>query len=309
MIRRASHRAGFRRPIFWIFQFNSAGVIRSLRPAFSVYECGEMWEAYETDPRNRRYIRAMDEALCRQADAVIVPSQRMLENKRSFNPHTYLIPWGADVAMYARARRCDTPLPADVARVRHPILGMFGMLDGRRLHLELLCHLATRHPDWQIVLVGRCMPNLNQAPLRALPNVQFLGMKRATELPAYCKAFDVCMIPYMVNEFTESIMPLKLAEYLATGKPIVTTALPATRGLEDVMCIADDIESFERGVCEALREEPHHAIKRVERAQAYDWEVVADRRMRIVSSLMRGETATCPQCEGQTAGAARGDLV
>lgn len=286
MVRRAKSLLAFRNPLYWVFQFNTVDVLDSLRASFVVYECAEDHAAYETDPVLQKHIERMDARLCRRADVVIVPSQNMLEARRTYNAQTYRVPWGVDVEHYRLAADPETPIPADVAALPRPIIGLVGMLDGRRLHTELLLQLASRHPDWQIVLVGRCMPNLDQAPLRARPNVHFLGFKPVEALPGYCKAFDVCIIPYMINEFTRSIMPLKLIEYLATGRPAVATALPAADELRDVIRVADTNEQFEQLVIDALHEPPGLAEQRMRRAAEYDWYVVGRRKLALVAERM-----------------------
>ncbi len=245
-----------------------------------------------------------DADMCRTADLVIVPSNEMLRRKSQHNPKTHLVPWGVDLTLYAQARDQRTELPADIRDFPRPIIGMFGMLDGRRLHTELLAHLATAHPNWSIVLIGRCMPNLDRSRLDGLPNVHFLGMQPVEQIPAYCKAFDVCMIPYVVNEFTRSIMPLKIAEYMATGKPVVSTALPAALELQEVIGVAHDIPGFERAVIAALTEPAHAVQARVERSAEYDWDVLVERRSALVAPLLNGAAKVGRAC---CAGGAHGD--
>ncbi len=283
MVRAAQRRLGMRRPIFWVFQFNTVEVLDALRAAFAVYECAEDHAAYEVDERVKRHIVEMDARLCRRADVVLTPSRAMHSARIALNPRTSLVPWGVDTRHYGLARQAGTPVPDDVARLGKPVIGMFGMLDGRRLHVELLLRLSQRHPDWQVVLIGRCMPNLDTRPLLERPNIHLLGMKPVETLPAYCKSFDVCIIPYMLNEFTRSIMPLKLVEYLATGKPAVATALPAALELNGVIRIGATLDEFERHVVEALAEGPESAAARVRRAREYDWEAVAEQKLSIVA--------------------------
>lgn len=300
IIRGVMRRTGMTDPVFWVFQFSAAGVIQSMRPVLTVYECAEEWSEYGTKPHLKAYIRERDEQLCRCADLVLVPSMAMLERKRPFNENTHLVPWGVRTDLYAAAQSSTTSVPEDIASLPHPVIGMFGMLDGRRLHRELLIHLATNHPDWSIVLIGRCMPNLDQAPLRALDNVHFLGFQPVELLPGYCKAFDVCIIPYMVNEFTRSIMPLKLVEYLATGKPVVATALPAADGFRDVVRVADSIESFESHVLEALAEDAAETEKRLARALPFDWEIVGQRKLELAKAALRQDEQPACEAAGRT---------
>ena len=286
MVRSAMKKVNFESPIFWIYQFNTGQVVESLSRALIVYDCAEEWAEYETRPQLREYIRGMDERLCRQADVVLVPSHTMYQRKKPFNEKIHLVPWGADIKLYSQARRDSVVIPEDVAGLTHPIVGMFGMLDGRRLDVGLIRHLAVSNPGWNIVLVGRCMPNLDTSPLAEISNVHFLGMKDVSVLPAYCKAFDVCIIPYLLNEFTKSIMPLKLAEYLATGKPIVSTALPAAMEFADVVYIAKTNSEFEQSVRQALAENQQNAQARIDRANLYDWDLLIQKRMRIVADSL-----------------------
>src|SRR5262249_25940015 len=144
--------------------------------------------------------------------------------------------------------------------------------------------LADRHPDWSIVLVGRCMPNLDTRLLREAPNVHLLGMRPVDDLPAYCKSFDVCMLPYKIVDFTRTILPLKLIEYLPTGKPVVTTALPAAYEFKDVYYIAETIDEYERMVIEALSESPEMAERRVARGREYNWDDLVEKRMRVAAA-------------------------
>ncbi len=298
MVRSAMSRVGFTRPIFWIYQFNTVWLLQAMRARFSVYECAEEWAANESLPHVQEYIRRVDEEMCRHADVVFVPSHDMLRRKAAYNAQTHIGPWGVDLSLYSRARLPGTPIPEDVRDLPRPIIGIVGMFDGRRLHIELLRTLAMRHPDWSIVLVGRCMPNLDTEPLRAVPNIHLFGMKPVEELPGYCKAFDVCMLPYHVLEFTRSIMPLKLVEYLATGKPVVTTPLPAAYDFQDVYYVAQTIDDFDRMVGEALNEDPGRAAQRVQRGCDFDWDTIVNRRMQIAAGLLRSRRSN-GRCEAE----------
>jgi glycosyltransferase involved in cell wall biosynthesis len=291
-VRRAVKRAGFVNPIFWVFQFSAEPVISNLEPELVVYECAEEWYHYETRPQIRQYIKETDQEMCRRADVVFVPSQALFESKKAHNEQTFLVPWGVDTELYGRTSDPNTPIPRDIQHLNHPIVGMFGMLDGRRLHIELLNQLATRHPDWNIVLVGRCMPNLDRGPLKELPNVHWPGFKDVAELPGYCKAYDVCIIPYIINEFTSSIMPLKLVEYLATGKPVVTTALPAADDFRDLIHVADTIEEFERCVIASLTHDNEEDRRlRLERSKEFSWDLLAECKMQIAADQLTRQPA------------------
>jgi len=107
--------------------------------------------------------------------------------------------------------------------VRKPVLGYFGVVD-ERMDYELLAKLADANPDWSIAMVGPVL-KVEAHTLPQRPNLHWLGQKNYAELPAYCKGFDVCLMPFALNEATEYINPTKALEYMATGKPVVSTAV------------------------------------------------------------------------------------
>jgi glycosyltransferase involved in cell wall biosynthesis len=123
--------------------------------------------------------------------------------------------------------------------------------------------------------------------LDPLPNVHFLGFQPVEVIPGYCKGFDVCMIPYMLNDFTRSIMPLKIVEYLATGKPVVSTPLPAAVELNDVIRVGDTADQWERHIEEALDEGDEARQLRISRAAEYDWDVLVQRRLQAVAGYLQ----------------------
>jgi glycosyltransferase involved in cell wall biosynthesis len=225
---------------------------------------------------------------------VIVVSENLLQSKQAFNRHTYLVPNGVDYQAYVQALESDELLPADIARLPRPLLGYSGLI-ADRLDLDLLRYVAAAHPEWSLALVGtvddrRCGAELSA--LGRMANVHFLGRKEIGQVPHYVKAFDVCLIPYTVNERAENASPLKLYDYLAAGKPIVTTDFPAARQFSDVVHIADSREEFARYVAEALSERDSSLpLKRRRVAASHTWED----RVSQVSDLIRACLAQADQ--------------
>ena len=171
-------------------------------------------------------VRAYDDDLTRRADLVITTAENLRASRAVLNPHTYHVANAADVAHFGRALDPTLPLPADIAAIPQPRIGVIGVHD-ERLDVEAIEAIALADPAWQVVLVGPVREgDVDEARLRALPNVHLLGDKPLAELPAYLKALDVALIPYKLNELTRNIFPLKLFEYLAGGVPVVSAALP-----------------------------------------------------------------------------------
>jgi UDP-galactopyranose mutase len=176
----------------------------------------------------------------------------------------HAFPSSVDVAHFATARR-PLPDPADQAAIAHPRLGFFGVVD-ERMDLELLAAVADARPDWQLVIVGPVV-KIDPASLPRRPNLHFLGGKLYTELPTYLANWDVALMPFARNESTRFISPTKTPEYLAAGKPVVSTSIrDVVRPYGDLglVRIADTPEDFVRACEAALTEDRATWLPRVD---------------------------------------------
>jgi glycosyltransferase involved in cell wall biosynthesis len=185
----------------------------------TVYDCMDELSKFRGAPPQ---IRARERRLLAAADVVFAGGHKLWQSKKLHNENCHFYGCGVDVTHFGKAREADTNIPGDIAALRKPVLGYFGVID-ERMDYELLVKLAEANPDWSIAMVG---PTLKVDKVPQRPNLHWLGQKNYTELPAYCKAFDVCMMPFALNEATEFINPTKALEYMATGKPIVSSAVP-----------------------------------------------------------------------------------
>jgi len=159
--------------------------------------------------------------LLAEADVVFTGGRKLWESKKLLNDNCYFYGCGVDVAHFGQARDPQTKIPDDIASLRKPVLGYFGVVD-ERMDYDLIVKLSEANPDWSIAMVG---PQIKVDKVPQHPNLHWLGQKNYADLPAYCKAFDVCLIPFALNEATEYINPTKALEYMATGKPIVSSAV------------------------------------------------------------------------------------
>lgn len=184
-------------------------------------------------------IRETEKQLLSKVTQVFVHSPGLMERKGKFNPCTEMIPNGVDFATYTRC----WDEPRDLAAVPRPRIGYTGYLK-KYLDWPLLQSLSERHPEWSFVLVGPVSPHNEVAAaietLKRRPNVYFLGAKAAQVLPSYTQYFDVCTMPYLANDYTKYIYPLKLHEYLASGRPTVGTRI---RSLEDFSHVVSLVRS------------------------------------------------------------------
>jgi glycosyltransferase involved in cell wall biosynthesis len=232
-------REGIRRPMCWFMIPHLSSVVGQLHEELSVYYCIDDYAALPDV--NPAAIQAMDDELTRKADLVFVASDTLFESKQALNPNTHVSPHGVDFDHFAQAQDSDLRAPADVAHLPRPVIGFFGLIE-RWIDLELIDFLAEQRPHWTFVLIGRVAVAKDQVPYR--PNIHYLGKRPYQELPAYGKQFDAAIIPYRLTQQVVHANPIKLREYLAMGKPVVSVSTPEIDKYADVVEIARSWKEF-----------------------------------------------------------------
>jgi glycosyltransferase involved in cell wall biosynthesis len=224
-------------------------------------------------------IDPLERDLISRVDQVFILSRSSWAKKAHLNAHSLRLGNGVDYTAFSEAR----PEPTDLAAIPRPRIGYVGSLK-EHLDFELLFELASRRPDWSFVLVGpeRYLggKTAQLASLRALANVHCLGPRPPARLPAYVQHMDVCMLCYVVNGYTKFVSPLKLGEYLATGRPIVGSMLPEFEELSDVIALARSPDEW----CAALERALGPGESRLQRVEARrglarsrDWSLLVER--------------------------------
>lgn len=191
----------------------------------------------------------LERELLDRCDLVLATSRHLVETRRARRGPTEFFPHGVDVALLARASDPET-VPLSGVRRGKPVLGYLGLLDAR-LDVELVTAVARRRPDWDVVFVGPLDAPLD--PRLVLPNVRRIPAVPYERVPEALAAFDVALLPYVKNELTRSINPLKLREYLASGRPVVATSLPEVARYASTVDLADTPDAFVAAVERALR--------------------------------------------------------
>jgi glycosyltransferase involved in cell wall biosynthesis len=268
----------------WSFTPDISYVLGSFGETRVVYYCVDDFASFSgyDKPQVLR-----DEAdLCRRADLVVTTSQALLQAKVGLNPHTILVTHGVDYEHFARAADENLPVPADLERIPRPRLGFFGLIRDW-VDLDLLAEVARRRPGWHFVLLGDSTVDLG--PYRPLANMHFLGARPYADLPAYCKGFDVGLIPFKINDLTLAVNPIKLREYLAAGLPVVSSPLPEARLYEGVVRLAATAEEFIPAV-EASLVDPMRRQQRMETMRCETWPAKLQLIYDALESLKKGQT-------------------
>ena len=240
----------FEHPVQWFYDPMAVpAFLGEMDEIATIYDCMDELSKFAEAPPE---IKPRERRLLLEADVVFTGGRKLWELKKQLNSNCHFYGCGVDVAHFGKARDSETRIPEDIASLRKPVLGYFGVVD-ERMDYELLAKLASANPDWSIAMVG---PTLKVGKVPRLPNLHWLGQKAYADLPAYCKAFDVCLMPFALNEATEFINPTKALEYMATGKPVIGSAIAdVVTNFGSVVKIARTHEEF-ISLCRGAVENP-----------------------------------------------------
>jgi glycosyltransferase involved in cell wall biosynthesis len=258
------------KPITWFMLPHLSSVIGRLGETLSVYYCIDDYSALPGV--NEAAVKSMDDETTRRADIVFVASETLLDEKLRLNPHTHVSPHGVDVEHFRRAHDSPGTPSLEISSLPRPIIGFFGLIE-QWIDLDLIDFLAEQRPDWSFVMIGRVAVPPEQVPQRK--NLHFLGVRPYSALPDYGSQFDAAIIPYKLNRQVMNANPIKLREYLAMGKPIVSVATPEIEKYADVVRIAHSREQFLAHIDAVVTEPslPQEVRRRVDRVACESWDV------------------------------------
>jgi len=284
-IRQALQKMKVANPILYLWEPFQLDLVEKFSEKLVCYHVYDEISDFVFNNRIKKIIWKYDRRLCKKADFVFASSRTQYERRKAFNQSTYFIPNGVDFGHFNQALSPDTKLPEDIQSVSRPILGFVGFLADFITDVRLLIDLAEKREDWSIVLVGTDgLGNSSDSDkLRGLNNVLFVGRKDVSVLPSFLKAFDVALMPYVIEGHTLSIYPLKLHEYLAAGLPIVATHLPELDPFKNVVRFAASAGEFIEQIEKSLKDNSKTIVaKRVAIAKENTW----DQRVEEIKSLL-----------------------
>jgi UDP-galactopyranose mutase len=257
------HTYGISEYLLWYYTPMALAFTDHLTPVTVVYDCMDELAAFKGAPTILKHFEA---ELMARADLVLTGGQSLYEAKRHQHRNIHPFPSSVDVGHFGQARRISND-PFDQTTIPHPRLGFFGVID-ERMDIALLDGVAAAKPDWHIVMVGPVV-KIDRASLPQRPNIHYLGSKSYDELPRYVAGWDVALLPFARNEATRFISPTKTPEYMAAGKPVVSTSIRDVvrpYGQQGLVRIADRVPVFVQACAEAMAED---ATTRITQADAF----------------------------------------
>jgi glycosyltransferase involved in cell wall biosynthesis len=278
----------FRRPVQWFYTpMPAPAMVGAFRERAIVYDCMDELSKFRFAPTE---LTDREAFLMSRADVVFTGGYRLWESKARHHGNVHFFGCGVDVAHFGTALGDAVEVPAEIARLGRKVIGYYGVID-ERIDYDLLRTLAESLPDTALVMVGPVV-KVDPRELPQAPNIHWLGQRDYASLPAYVKGFDVCLMPFALNEATEYINPTKTLEYMAAGKPIVSTAVyDVVHHFTPVVAVARSHDEFVSGVRAAIAAPDEALIERgLEQARGSSWEcIVAD-----MEKILRAAIAARP---------------
>ncbi|MCD6218000.1 glycosyltransferase [bacterium] len=250
-----------------------------------VYDCCDEITEFKIPSMRRDVVKREEIDLMHDSDLVVVSSQLLYEKKRIYNNNMEVIRNGCEYEFFARTEELrDSEPPADIANIKRlgPVIGFFGNIS-TWFDIDIISGILNKHNKWQIVLIGPVF--ISKERLKAFPNCHFLGKKPYSELPRYLAHFDCGIIPFMQNELTKYVNPVKAYEYLAGGVGVVGTPLDEYKYFDNHVIQADSADGFVKAIEQVMRQNYREArARRMEFAKKNDWQERLDGYVKLITA-------------------------
>ena len=282
----------FEQPVQWFYDPMAVTAFGgTMNERLIVYDCMDELSKFRGAPPE---IVEREAQLLEQADVVFTGGRKLFEAKSRFHDNCHFYGCGVEAEHFGKACADTTVVPQDLAKLGRPVLGFFGVVD-ERMDLELVARLAEGNPSWSIAVVGPVV-KVEPGSLPQRPNLHWFGQRSYGDLPSWCKGFDVCLMPFALNEATEFINPTKALEYMATGRPIVSTAIEdVVRNFGSVVKVARSHEEFIE-YCHAVLKNPDQAAisRGLKMVKQNSWDAIVERMEEHVRDALLQRAAREP---------------
>ncbi len=284
---------GIKEFVAWYYTPMALEFTQHLKPLVTIYDCMDELSAFKGAHSS---LQAREQQLFSRCNLVFTGGQTLYEAKRTQHDAVYAFPSSIDRLHFGKARTIETE-PADQQPIPHPRLGFFGVID-ERFDIELLNSVALARPNWQFVMIGPVV-KIDPAILPRYKNIHYLGGRDYKDLPAYLSGWDVALLLFARNEATRFISPTKTPEYLAAGKPVVSTSIRDVvrpYGQQDLVKIADSPEEFINAVETILAEDDNKRAAWLKRVDAFlahmSWDETWARMSELIAEAVEANALT-----------------
>lgn len=273
---------GHEEHIAWFYTPMALPLLNELRPRLTVYDCMDELAAFKNSARQ---LLQRENALLKLADIVFTGGPSLFRAKRERHSNVHCFPSSVDITHFAQALERTNTHPAQ-ALIPRPRLGYYGVID-ERVDLDLIAKLADARTEWQIVMVGPVM-KIDRGDLPKRSNIHYLGQQRYEDLPKFLAGWDVCLLPFALNESTRFISPTKTLEYMVANLPIVSTKIADVIELYgEAVSVASNAEEFVRACERALNGTPGEQADKArimrDIVSANSWEATAEHMHRLIA--------------------------
>ena len=263
--------------IAWYYTPMAVSFSKNFNPTLVIYDCMDELSAFNFAPPQ---LKEQENYLFSVADIVFTGGYSLYEVKKHYHNNIHLFPSSIDKKHFERARAFPH-LTSDQTTIPSPRIGFFGVVD-ERIDIALLAEMAHKKTDWHFIIIGPVV-KIDPQILPQLPNLNFLGQRSYNELPGYIAGWDVAIMPFAINAATRFISPTKTPEYLAAGKPVVSTAIHDVvkfYGDTGLIQIANDADEFITCIEYALRQDENIWLTAVDKALAGNsWDITCEKMM------------------------------
>ncbi|CAN5463374.1 glycosyltransferase family 1 protein [soil metagenome] len=281
-VKKAMRKLNFKNPINMVFNPAAGLLAGKLGESELIYYCVDEYTAFTGAASG---LKEIEEDLFKKADLVIVSAEKLFETKHHFNENTFVIRHGTDWKHFRKSLDENTKIPDEIANLPKPIIGFHGLL-ADWVDFDLIKKTAEHFKDGSVVLIGKITVDAEKKIkiLDDVKNIHFLGRKPYTELPNYCKGFDVALNPFEISELTLAANPLKVREYLAAGLQVVSTDIPEVRILKDCLVGVSHADYIEKIECALHNPKPREEVSDLIKHES--WEAKIDELRRIISEKL-----------------------
>lgn len=287
-IKRTAERLGLSNPILWIYHPYAIKPEGQFKEKLVCYDCNDdVGFFFSLRFNKRKKLSRMEADLSRSADIVFATSRHLYELRGAQNPNTHYLPSAVDTELFKRALLPGFAPAPELAALSKPVIGFVGGMVNAKMNWRWIKDAATAHPEWTFAFVGPCV----EPPPHFISeqrNIIFFGAKDPSELPAFLKGFDVCLIPYQGEEFLRACQPTKAFEYLAAGKPVVSSFIPELEELKHIVRLSRDAGEFISDIEKALADGRDEAFVRscVAASEGITWDGRVEAASHLIEKLL-----------------------